>query len=123
MGRVARWSRRLLLALALLVPLLAVWWQWPRDAGPYAELALPTAPQARAAEAAPPPGGRLRLSWWGVSAVLVEDGRNAIFIDPFFSRPEGLLPLQLLRRRDRRRAREPTSHQPRWRLRPRRPAP
>lgn len=93
MGRVARWSRRLLLALALLVPLLAVWWQWPRDAGPYAELALPTAPQARAAEAAPPPGGRLRLSWWGVSAVLVEDGRNAIFIDPFFSRPEGLLPL------------------------------
>ncbi len=38
-------------------------------------------------------GGGLRATWLGVTAVLIDDGEHAIFIDPFFSRPEGLLGL------------------------------
>lgn len=33
----------------------------------------------------------LRAQWLGVSALLLRDGRSAILIDPFFSRPQGLL--------------------------------
>lgn len=36
-------------------------------------------------------------TWFGVTAVLLRDGEHAIFIDPFFSRPEGLLNLALNR--------------------------
>lgn len=39
----------------------------------------------------------VQLTWFGVTAVLIRDGAHAIFIDPFFSRPEGLLPLALNR--------------------------
>ncbi len=35
----------------------------------------------------------LRATWFGVTAVLLSDGEHAVFIDPFFSRPEGLLGL------------------------------
>lgn len=36
-------------------------------------------------------------SWFGVTAVLLRDGEHAIFVDPFFSRPEGLLNMALNR--------------------------
>ena len=43
-----------------------------------------------AAHAAPPAQGPgLRATWYGVTAVLLDDGEHRIFIDPFFSRPEG----------------------------------
>ncbi|HSW13290.1 MAG TPA: MBL fold metallo-hydrolase [Solimonas sp.] len=47
-------------------------------------------------EAAPTPGA-LTATWFGVTALLLRDGERAIFIDPYFSRPEGLLPLLLNR--------------------------
>lgn len=47
-----------------------------------------------AAHAAPPAQGPgLRATWYGVTAVLLDDGEHRIFIDPFFSRPEGWIGL------------------------------
>lgn len=39
----------------------------------------------------------LTATWFGVTALLLSDGEHAIFIDPFFSRPRGLLNLALNR--------------------------
>ncbi len=64
---------------------LSIFWQWPRDRGDFAAHQLPVMTQP------PLPQNGLRLSHWGVSAVLISDGTTALFIDPFFSRPEGLL--------------------------------
>lgn len=52
--------------------------------------------QAHAATAATNPDD-VTATWFGVTAVLIRDGEHAIFIDPFFSRPEGLLPMLLNR--------------------------
>ncbi len=41
--------------------------------------------------------GTLFARWLGTSAVLLSDGQHAVMIDPFFTRPEGLLPLVLNR--------------------------
>lgn len=35
--------------------------------------------------------GMLGAAWFGTTAVLLTDGQSSLFIDPFFSRPEGLL--------------------------------
>lgn len=43
--------------------------------------------------AAPVTPGALRASWLGTAAVLLDDGKSAVLIDPFFSRPQGLLRL------------------------------
>jgi L-ascorbate metabolism protein UlaG (beta-lactamase superfamily) len=42
---------------------------------------------------APPAPGELTATWFGVSALLLSDGAHAIFIDPFFTRPPGLIGL------------------------------
>lgn len=47
--------------------------------------AIPTRPDA------------LTATWFGVTALLLRDGEHAIFIDPFFTRPPGRLPLLLNR--------------------------
>lgn len=41
--------------------------------------------------------GALTASWLGVTALLLRDDRHAILIDPFFSRPPGLLNMALNR--------------------------
>ncbi len=41
--------------------------------------------------------GALTATWFGVTAVLLSDGDSSIFIDPFFTRPEGILNLALNR--------------------------
>lgn len=38
-----------------------------------------------------PVNGQLTMTWFGVTAVLLDDGQHAILIDPFFTRPPGLL--------------------------------
>jgi L-ascorbate metabolism protein UlaG (beta-lactamase superfamily) len=47
------------------------------------------------AHAAPPaaqiPDGAVTATWYGNTAVMISDGRSHIFIDPFFTRPPGLL--------------------------------
>ena len=35
--------------------------------------------------------GMLGAAWFGTTALLLTDGQSSIFIDPFFSRPEGVL--------------------------------
>jgi L-ascorbate metabolism protein UlaG (beta-lactamase superfamily) len=45
-------------------------------------------------QAAPSPGA-VTATWFGVTAVVLSDGDSSIFIDPFFTRPEGLLNLVL----------------------------
>ena len=45
------------------------------------------------AYAAPPEPGALTAAWFGTSAVLLSDGAHAVFVDPFFTRPSGLLNL------------------------------
>jgi L-ascorbate metabolism protein UlaG (beta-lactamase superfamily) len=42
--------------------------------------------------AAPAPGA-LTATWFGVTAVLLSDGSHTVFVDPFFTRPPGVLPL------------------------------
>ena len=70
-----------LLGLAALA-LAGLWWVRP---------GLPEY-AAHRYDAAPSPGA-LTATWFGVTAVLLSDGAHAIFIDPFFTRPPGLLPL------------------------------
>lgn len=43
--------------------------------------------------AAPPTPGALTAAWFGVSAVLLSDGEHAVFVDPFFTRPPGMVPM------------------------------
>lgn len=39
----------------------------------------------------------VRATWLGVSALLLSDGRHAVMIDPFFTRPPGLIAMALNR--------------------------
>lgn len=39
--------------------------------------------------------GELTATWLGVTALLIRDGQHSILIDPFFTRPPGLLPMVL----------------------------
>jgi L-ascorbate metabolism protein UlaG (beta-lactamase superfamily) len=39
--------------------------------------------------------GAVTATWFGVTAVLIRDGEHAVLIDPFFTRPPGLLNLAL----------------------------
>lgn len=41
----------------------------------------------------PARAGALTLTWFGVTGVLLSDGEHAVMIDPFFTRPEGLVNL------------------------------
>ena len=56
--------------------------------------ARPGLPAYAAHHYSPPPAqpGALTATWFGVTAVLLTDGQQSIFIDPFFTRPEGLWP-------------------------------
>lgn len=71
--------------LALVVGSLALIWQLDRQG-----LALYRAHLAPELDAE---ADRLQARWFGVSAVLIEDGAHAVFVDPFFSRPGGVLHL------------------------------
>ena len=51
-------------------------------------------PQARDAGEA---RGPLIATWWGTASVLLSDGEYAVLVDPFFTRPPGLLNLALNR--------------------------
>lgn len=37
--------------------------------------------------------GSVRAMWFGTTALYVSDGQHAVMIDPFFSRPPGMLPM------------------------------
>ena len=54
---------------------------------------------AYTAHAAPEatPGG-VQATWLGVTALLIRDDTHALLIDPFFSRPEGVVPMLLNRK-------------------------
>ncbi|AXQ31552.1 MBL fold metallo-hydrolase [Solimonas sp. K1W22B-7] len=83
--------RRLLVGLIVLLGILAVVLAWLRTRAPGME-------EYRAHRyEAPPQPGALTATWFGVTALLLQDGEHAILIDPFFTRPEGLLPLVLNR--------------------------
>ena len=83
--------RRLLVALLVLLGLLALALSWLRTRAPGMEEY-----RAHLYQAAPLPGA-LTATWYGVTALLLRDGEHAILIDPFFTRPEGLLPMALNR--------------------------
>lgn len=78
--------------LGLILPVLglmglSVFWQLPRDRGEFEAHLLPVVEKPLTAEAG------LSISHWGVSAILISDGTTSLFIDPFFSRPEGVISL------------------------------
>lgn len=80
-----------LLALALLVlgvVLVAFWYERP-GLGEYHQHLI-----QRTGDMHP---RALRATWLGVSALLLDDGANAVMIDPFFTRPPGLLSMALNR--------------------------
>lgn len=83
--------RGLLVALVVLLGLLAVVVAWLRTNAPGMDEYRSHLYQA------PPQPGALTATWYGVTALLLRDGEHAILIDPFFTRPEGLLPLVLNR--------------------------
>lgn len=80
---------RLLLVLLLVAGALlaAAWLHRPGQAA-YDSRLLPVADA---------PGTALTATWLGVTALLLRDGEHALLIDPFFSRPPGLLPMLLNR--------------------------
>ena len=45
----------------------------------------------------PASGSALTATWFGVTAVLLNDGEHAVMVDPFFTRPQGCLDLVLNR--------------------------
>ena len=81
--------RRLALAVAVLISAAAAWLWSQRDAGLDAYAAHAYSQQ--------PAAGDLTATWFGVTALLLADGQHAVFIDPFFTRPPGLLNLALNR--------------------------
>jgi L-ascorbate metabolism protein UlaG (beta-lactamase superfamily) len=42
---------------------------------------------------APPHEGQVTATWFGTTAVLLQDGAHALFVDPYFTRPPGVLPI------------------------------
>jgi L-ascorbate metabolism protein UlaG (beta-lactamase superfamily) len=84
--RVLGWALLLLLLVAIAALFVLDRWRPGMDAYD----AHRYAPPAAAADA-------LTATWFGVTALLLSDGEHAIFIDPFFSRPRGLLNLALNR--------------------------
>jgi L-ascorbate metabolism protein UlaG (beta-lactamase superfamily) len=72
--------------LLLLAAGLAIW-HWPASKGGYTDFLLEPAGQSST------PG--LRLAWGGVSSLLLSDGHTTLAIDPFYSRPLGVLKLAL----------------------------
>lgn len=50
------------------------------------------------ASASPPAADVLQLRWYGTTAALLQHGDDAVMVDPFFTRPPGLLNLVLNRR-------------------------
>jgi len=83
--------RRLALSLVVLLLLAFAGLFWLRQQAPGLD-----AYEAHRYQAAPLPGA-LTATWFGVTALLLREGEHAVFIDPFFTRPEGLLPLVLNR--------------------------
>lgn len=80
---------RLLAGLLLLATLAAAAvYHWRPGLADYAAHRYPDLP------ARP---GALTATWLGVTAVLLRDGERALLVDPFFSRPPGLLPMVLNR--------------------------
>ncbi len=74
-------------ALLLVLASAAVWLLLLRPAHDAQRLAALTTPTA------PPAEDALTLTWFGVTAVLIRHGDDALMIDPFFSRPPGYGPL------------------------------
>ncbi|MCC2657741.1 MAG: fold metallo-hydrolase [Panacagrimonas sp.] len=80
-----------LLTVALLVlgvVLVAFWYERP-GLGEYHQHLIP-----RTSDMHP---RALRATWLGVTALLLDDGAHAVMIDPFFTRPPGLMALALNR--------------------------
>lgn len=76
---------RLLTGLAALLALaLTIAWNWRPGLD---ELRAHRAPMVAI------PDGAVTVRWFGVSAVLISDGKHVLLIDPFFTRPAGLLSL------------------------------
>ena len=73
---------------ALLLGIIGVAWValWQYRPGP------PEPPPRQAAVSEPAPD-ELTATWLGVSAVLLRQGEHAVLIDPFFTRPAGMLPM------------------------------
>ena len=82
--------RRILIiaALALSVLFIAAWYERP-GLGAYHDHLVPRQTQAHPLA--------VRATWLGVTALLVSDGRHAVMIDPFFTRPPGLISMALNR--------------------------
>lgn len=85
-----KWIARLLLGLGLLLAVLLT--------GLYCYRPGMAEYQRHRVAARPIPAGALTATWLGVTALLLRDGEHALLVDPFFSRPQGLLPLALNRR-------------------------
>jgi L-ascorbate metabolism protein UlaG (beta-lactamase superfamily) len=69
----------LVLIVGMLASALAGGWAERRGLGDVAAHAWPEEPA--------PPHGALTATWFGTTAVLLDDGETALLIDPFFTRP------------------------------------
>lgn len=85
-----RLARVLILAVvAALILFLAAWYERP-GLSEYHKQVIPKTGPAHPTE--------LTATWLGVTALLLRDGQHAILIDPFFTRPPGLLRMAFNRR-------------------------
>lgn len=75
--------------VALSVIFIAAWFERP-GLREYHQTLIPR-------QSSPPHPATLRANWLGVSALLLRDERGAVLIDPFFSRPEGIIRMALNR--------------------------
>lgn len=79
-----RTPKRFATIFMVLATLAGGWFFWWRPAADLRWVSAHTLPSAA-------DGAALTARWYGTTAVLLQAGDEAIFIDPFFSRPQGLL--------------------------------
>lgn len=86
-----RGAQGLLLLLILTAAVISALWQWwTPGMDQYRAHLAPAAPL-------PVPEGAVTVTWYGVTAVLLRQGDHALFVDPFFTRPPGVLNMALNR--------------------------
>lgn len=78
----------IIILLALTVLVIAAWYERP-GLGAYHDNLIPRQTLAHPLA--------VRATWLGVTSLLLSDGRHAVMIDPFFTRPPGLVSMALNR--------------------------
>lgn len=87
LGKIAKWIGKLiLLLLIILIAIISYHYLYRPGLPQYRDFLANDTPPAKTTTG-------VNVRWFGVTAIVIEDANTRLFIDPFFSRPEGWIPL------------------------------